>query len=541
MAKRQQKKKRKKNIVVISGTTDKKQDFISKISGFAERISPWLPWAIALIYFILMGFLTFRYHRVGGFGVETDFYAELAHQTQKLLNGQFSLLYYGNKGPVYSLILAGVYLFVHEYFYAGLLINLISSFVFLIVLYYLVKNVFNKITSLIVTFAVIFNYTFQSYTYQAGSDMPFMAMCVLSIYFLFRSPKTSNLVFSAIFGLLAFLTRYNGAFIVIGSILYLAVIGDSLSNRIKRIGLWVAVFIVVGLPWFIPNYIARGNPIYNYNYYNIMIEFYGIGQEGFSIESWYKNLPEKFTGFGDVIFYDPAYFIKHLAVNVVKHFWLDIQRLIDLRLGIFVILGSIMLFFVKPDRRKLVYFSFGIFYFLILTLVFYNERFSMYLVSVYIPMAVWPFTEKKILAPLKKLSIIPVLVIVILIATYGYTSTKKVIHEIINPPAILAEFKEMGKALDSIEPNKSQNIIARKPHVAHYAGLNPIMFPEDATTVEKLVNYCSENGIRYVLYSAVEYNMRPRMRMLFDMNIEHQGLEKIIVRQSSIIYRVSGI
>ena len=118
-------------------------------------------------------------------------------------------------------------------------------------------------------------------------------------------------------------------------------------------------------------------------------------------------------------------------------------------------------------------------------------------------MAVWPFTEKKILTPLKKYSIIPVLIIVISIASYGYTSTKKVIHEIMNPPAILAEFKGMGKALDSIEPNKSQKIIARKPHVAHYAGLNPIMFPEDAATVEELVNYCSENGIRYILYSAI--------------------------------------
>jgi len=534
-------KKKKKITPEKNSITQKKSTVISYIDHVLKSNEIWLSLAIASIYFLFMTYFTFRYHRVGFFGVETDFYAELAHQTRKLLGGQFSPLNYGPKGPVYSLLLAGVYLVIREYFYAGLIINLISSCIFLIFLYHLVKNVFNRITAFIAILAVAFNYTFQNYTYQAGSDLPFMAMSILSIYFLFRSKKTIDLVFSAIFGLLAFLTRYNGAFIVFGSVLYLALIGDSFRNRLKRIGLWISVFICIGLPWFIPNYIARGNPIYNSNYQNVMIEFYGIGREGFSVENWYKDLPEKFTSLGDVIFYDPVYFVKHLSGNIVKYFWFDLQKLIGLRLGIFIILGSIMLFFLKPDRQKLIYFSFGIFYFLILTLVFYNERFSMYLVTVYIPLAVWPFTEKKVLTPLKKFSSIPVLVIILLTATYGYTSTKKVAHEIMNPPPILEELKKLGKALDNIEPDKSQKIIARKPHVAHYAGLSPIMFPDDAETVEELVSSCREKGVRYILYSGVEYSMRPKLRMLFNLNIEHQGLERVFSNRSGIIYRVSGI
>ena len=534
-------KKRKKITLQKKFITRKKYDIISYMDHVLKRSEHWLPWIIVSVYFLVMAWFTFRYHRVGSFGVETDFYAELAHQTRKLLNGQFSPLNYGPKGPVYSLILAGVYLVIREYFYAGLIINLISSFIFLIVFYYLVKNVFNRITAFIVILAVTFNYTFQNYTYQAGSDLPFMALSILSLFFLFRSKKTVDLVFSAIFGLLAFLTRYNGAFIVFGSVLYLALIGDSFRDRLKRIGLWIAVFICIGLPWFIPNYIVWGNPVYNSNYQNVMIEFYGIGREGFSVESWYKDLPEKFSSLGDVIFYDPVYFVKHLTGNVVSHCWFDIQKLIGLRLGIFSILGFLMLFFMKPDRHKLIYFSFGIFYFLILTLVFYNERFSMYLLTAYIPLAIWPFTEKKVLTPLRKFSSIPVLVIILVTATYGYTSTKKVAQEIMNPPPILEELKKLGKALDIIEPDKSQKIIARKPHVAHYAGLSPIMFPDDAETVEELISSCREKGVRYILYSAVEYSMRPKMRILYNLNIEHMGLEKVFTSRSGIIYRVSGI
>ena len=282
MAKKQQKKKRKKNIVVISDTTEKKQDFISKISGFAERISPWLPWAIALVYFILMGFLTFRYHRVGGFWVETDFYADLVPQARKLLSGQFSPQNYGTKVPVYSLFLAGAYTVVREYFYAGLLINLFASFAFLVTLYYLISNVFNRTAAALVTIAVTFNYSFQNYTYQAGSDLLFMALCALSMYFLFRDKKTIDIVLSALFGLLAFLTRYNGAFIVAGSVIYLLIIGNSYRDRLKRCGLWIIVFICVGLPWFIPNWIVQGNPVHNDNFYSVALEFYVFEKEDFS-------------------------------------------------------------------------------------------------------------------------------------------------------------------------------------------------------------------------------------------------------------------
>ncbi|MFC1541695.1 ArnT family glycosyltransferase [Candidatus Latescibacterota bacterium] len=506
-----------------------------------KKHESFLSWSIVSVYFIVVSWLTLRYHTTGGLGVETDFYAELAHQARLLLRGDFSPMNYGAKGPVYSIILTGVYLVVRDLFLAGLLINLISSFIFLIVLFYLVKQVFNRITAFIVILAVAFNYTFQSYTYQAGSDLPFMALSILSVFFLFQSERKKYLILSAVFGLLAFLTRYNGAFIAAGTMLYLAFMGGTAKERLKRIGIWIAVFIFLGLPWFIPNYIARGNPIFNSNYMSVMIEFYGIGSEGFSIETWYEELPDKFSSLGDVILYDPVHFITHLTGNIGSHFLLDVQKLIGLRLGIFIVLGLLMLFIAHPDRKMMLYFSFGIFYFLILTLVFYSERFSMYLVTFYFPLAVWPFTVKKTVKYLRKFSVIPVLLIILLTASYGYTSTKKTSFAIMNPPAILAEMKKIGESLGEIEEDKIQKIIARKPNVAHYAGLSPIMFPDNVDKIEKLIEYCREKESRYILYSAIEYNMRPEMRILYDPNVELPGLERVIVSRSAIVYRVKSL
>ncbi|MFC1490178.1 glycosyltransferase family 39 protein [Candidatus Latescibacterota bacterium] len=519
----------------------KNHDFLSYLDSVLEKHETWLSWSIVSAFFLVMSFLTLRYHTTGGFGVETDFYAELAYQAQLLLRGDFSPMNYGAKGPVYSLILAGVSLVVRDLFVSGLLINLISGFTFLIVLFYLVKQIFNRITAFVVILAVAFNFSFQSYIYQAGSDLPFMALSILSIFFLYRSEKRKYLVLSAVFGLFAFLTRYNGAFIAFGSMLYLAFSGGTAKERLKRIGLWTAVYICLGLPWFIPNYIVRGNPVYNSNYINVMIDFYGIGKEGFSVETWYDRLPDKFNSLGDVILYDPVHFITHLSANIITHFLLDIQKLIGLGLGIFTVLGIPMLFIVKPSRKMLLYFSFGIFYFLILTLVFYNARFSLFLITLYLPLAVWPFTEKKVSKYLRKFSGVPVILIFTMTLYSGYTSSKVTVYDIKNVNPLLEELKIIGENLDKIEVDKSQKILARKPNTAHYAGLTPIMFPEDVDTVEKLIDYCNEIKARYILYSATEYEIRPKMRILYDKNYEHPGLERVFYNRAGFVYRVRGI
>jgi hypothetical protein len=99
----------------------------SRLALAAARIEPWLPWTVAGLFFAVMAFLAFRYHTVGGFGVETDFYVEMYPPAKQLLAGHFSPLNYSAKGPVYSFLLAGSYLAMRDWFLAGLLLNLASA------------------------------------------------------------------------------------------------------------------------------------------------------------------------------------------------------------------------------------------------------------------------------------------------------------------------------------------------------------------------------------------------------------------------------
>lgn len=501
------------------------------MAGLLKKVEPWFPWTVAGLLLAVMAYLTLRYHTVGGLGVETDFYAELYPPARKLLDGQFSPLNYSAKGPVYSILLSGTYLIVRDFFTAGLVLNLLSAALFLVILYFLIKTVFNTLTAAITLFAAATNYLFLSHVYQAGSDIPFMLLCALSMFFLFRDRGTRDLVLSAVFGLLAFLTRYNGAFLVLGAFVYYAFTGDSFRARSKRIGLWLAVFTVAGLPWFIPNWIVTGSPMKNSNYVNVMMDFYG----GADYERWTDKLPKQFTGMADIFLYNPAYFVRHYARNMALHFRRDMTDLAGLGVGIFVILGALALTVIRPVKRSLLYLLFGVFYFLILALVFYNPRFSLFLLAIYLPLAVWPYTLRVRPGSIRWVLRFMLVMFMVVICSALPASVRRVNLEIRDSPEFL---RDLGLALGRVEPDKTQQIIARKPHTAYYAGLVPIMFPDKPQTIDELVTYCRENGIRYILYSVIEAQTRPNLYDLVNINEKHPGLVEVHHNRFGVIYRL---
>ena len=506
--------------------------------SIAASAEPWFPWVMGAVYLLVLGYFTFRYHHIGGFGVETDFYAELVPQTRRLLTGRFSPLNYGAKGPVYSFLLAGVYFFFRDLFIAGLVINLLSAGVFLAGLYFLVRRVFSPLAAQLVMFAVASNAVFQGYSYQAGSDMPFMAFCVLSMLFLFRDNGRRDIVLSAVFGLLAFLTRYNGAFIPLGAMVYLAVVSEGWKQRLSRLGLWLGVFIVAGLPWFIPNWLATGSPVHNDNYMNVMLEFYAL-RMGAAYENWQRALPRQFTGLGDIILYDPVYFFKRMAANVVDHFKLDLTELVGWRLGIITVAGIPVLFTARPGKRRLVYFSYGIFYFLILTLVFYNSRFSLFLLAFYLPLAVWPFTSKRLISHLGRAAMLPVMVLALITATYAWNSTRATIAVITEPQEYLELLRDLGEAARRDGADSSDILVARKPHAAYFAKTEYRMFP-DVASIPELATYCRENGVAYIVYSAVEAGVWPQLKELGNLNVTFEGLRLVHSNQFGVVYAVEG-
>jgi len=105
-------------------------------------------------------------------------------------------------------------------------------------------------------------------------------------------------------------------------------------------------------------------------------------------------------------------------------------------------------------------------------------------------------------------------------------------------PAILEDLRDLGLHLNEIEPDKTKRVIARKPHVAYFAGLEAVMFPAHVRSVGELVRYCRENGVDYVVYSGIEAGYRPDVRVLLAVRRKHPGLEMVYYNDFGVIYRV---
>ena len=517
------------------------------------RIEPWLEWWIAGVYLVLMGFLTFRYHPVGGLQVETDFYAELVPQAQALLSGGFHPGNYGAKGPVYSVMLSAAYLVARDWFRAGVVLNLLASAVFLAASHRLLSRLFNRTTAHLAVLAIACNYTFQSFTYQAASDMPFMALCVLAMLFVFEKRRRWwTIVIAALCASLAFLTRYNGAFLVVGSLAFLALEGEMPRRRMRDAAIWLGVFIVSGLPWYIPNALANGSPIHNDNAMSVAMEFYGLDEEGFSYERWTEKLPDVLRGkieqsedgpdlgIMDVVLVGPGHFISHLALNTVRYFLAHLSRLIGWRLGVFVLAGFGILRFARPGRRRMLFFLFGAVLFMILTLVFFTERFALFLLVFYLPLAIWPFTSGRVRGRLGGLAPLPVILVGVLIASYAVTSSPRVVAEMKRDIGFLTGLRDLGRALGAETGDNGALLVARKPHVAHYAGMYPIMFPP-VRTVAELRAFCRENDVGYVLYSGVEIAFRPELGELVRFQEPPPGLDPVVSNHSGVVYRVREV
>lgn len=267
-----------------------------------------------------------------------------------------------------------------------------------------------------------------------------------------------------------------------------------------------------------------------------MMDYYGLGKAGVTYENWTDALPKKFTGIGDIILYNPVYFTKHTFSNMTSHFLNDMKELTTWRFGIFIIFGFFsLLVAMRPLKRQLTYFAFGVFYFLILAIVFYNARFSLFLLAMYLPAAVWPFTVPISPPSLRWLLRLILVGLVLVTVSSASANIPRIYQEIQQSPTFL---KDLGLALGKAEPDKSQKIIARKPHTAYYAGLNPVMFPEKPRTIEELVQFCHEQKVRYILYSVIEAGARPYLRGLITIDDKFPGLREVYHNEFGMIYRV---
>ena len=168
---------------------------------------------IAGLYLVVVGLISFIFHKVGDYGIETDFFWGYVPSAKKFLSGEIPMDAF--RGPLYPIVLGLFGFLLGDFFHAGILIAVISASVVVYVTYELLKKIFTPTISFFVTILLAVNPVFIQYSYSAGTDMFFNALAAVTLFFFFKNKELNkkNIILAALFGGLSYLTRYNGIFL----------------------------------------------------------------------------------------------------------------------------------------------------------------------------------------------------------------------------------------------------------------------------------------------------------------------------------------
>jgi hypothetical protein len=500
----------------------------------------WAGAGLAGLYLAVMLYIGLSYHVVGDYNVETDFYWSYVPQAKHILEGNIPIEDF--HGPVYPVVLAIIALFTGDLFHGGVILSTLAAATSLFFIFELLKKLLRADVALLGTLLVAVNTTFVRYTYTAGTDMLFMAFVTASVYFLLSEEQLRwrAVALSALFAALGYLTRYNGVAIAIGIPAALVLVNplqQEMKGRLRTAAFFLAVFFLVIAPWGIYCLIEKGSFFYNRNYLNIAYEMFAKGKVGWD-QYWYGEA-QKFTSLTQVVFADPGRFIATLVQNLVEHGIGDFNLLLGWQTGVCALIGIYGFVKYRPSARVLSYIVIGVVFFSVLLLVFYGERFSMFLLPIYAVLALKALTFPR-LARYRFWKTIHIggIIAIVLVLWTGVASME---FNRVNIDSGPQEVVSIGKWFRQNAPESEQGkiLISRKPHAAYYLGLKMEMFPM-VENYEQLLAELRRLHASYLYFSLMEAGMRPQFRHLLDPRTAPKELRPLTYTTNppAVLYKI---
>jgi len=182
--------------------------------------------------------------------------------------------------------------------------------------------------------------------------------------------------------------------------------------------------------------------------------------------------------------------------------------------------------------------------FALLLSVFHMARFSMFLIPFYALMAVQLLASisRARLRPVARRSwLAPVVVALLTMWTFGesYQFNRKKIGS--GPKEILSIAQWFENKLPASQ--REGTIVARKPHIAYYLGLDFVWMPH-VGTYEELIAELHRVDADFMYFSPVEALWRPELAFLANPRSSHPGLTALLhledTNASAVLYKVDG-
>jgi hypothetical protein len=304
--------------------------------------------------------------QIGTYGVETDFYAAYWGQAEAITHGHIE--WDNFRPPFYPMAVALVHLVVPNYYRAGMVLSLLSAALAALLCFRLFREFWGDEFALLALAILLVHPQMLLYMYCPGTDMFFFAICVGAVYALVKQNEWAA---GALMGL-ALVTRYNG--------LFLLPVGLWYARRRWPLALtWASV---VGA-FAVLSYRVTGAIFPNQNYLNVAYLIFGESRSTWD-EFWYGSAGQ-YTSLWQVVTLDPFRSLVVFANNVPLHLYGDMMKLATLPVFVLAVLGMVTQW--RHRAPRVLWWS-GLALFLLLCSVFYNERFALFLLAVYVPLAV---------------------------------------------------------------------------------------------------------------------------------------------------------
>ncbi len=507
----------------------------------------------ASLYGLLAFFIHLKFFPIGDLGVESDFYAELAVSSQRLADGQFAIANYPFKGPLYSFILVGLHFSTQflgaDWYHTAVLLNATCAVGIIILLFTMMRSVFGVVLAGAITISTVFCAEFFLHAQKASSDLLYLLLflAAVSCFLGTRSPR--RILVAGLWTGMAFLTRYSGGVLLAGGVLILLGLPSlgPLRHRLKLLGFLALGFLTVTVPWFILNFSATGNLLNDGNLLNVVLEFYP-DQDGSSFPV------SGFQSLGQVFVHDPQFFVSHFLGNIPAHFKQDMVQVVGwhgawlVTLGMSGILLSLLPWprawrFIqrrRPEKEQGIFFAFAIVSFLAMCLVFHRPRFSLPLVPAYFALGYgfilgfdsssWPSVRKKPFS---------LMVAAVALLAISFFQIQDIIrgerYYFADRPLAVLERAPLVRALAA--KSGSTTLLARKPHLAHYAGLEPLAYPAQILDWDQFFTFALGRKADLIVVGEQERGI-PGETMILDHLDRAQGVKRLEGSEELIVYHL---
>ncbi|HKW50365.1 MAG TPA: glycosyltransferase family 39 protein [Candidatus Eisenbacteria bacterium] len=509
--------------------------------GASYRWTRWIAYSAIAVFAVYWGVKAFAVHRIGNYGVETDFYWKYGSAARDLLHGRIDIANYDSKGWGYPAAVALVSLLGLDTFRAAQVLALLSAVAAAALAYRLHRSLLGPGVALASLLLLLGNHSFLINTYEVGTDMFFFAIVLGSIALLLRrsNPSAKVILASGLLGGWAFSTRYNGLFLWPGALMLLLLVRTAegpAAVRLRRAGVWTAGFVAAALPWLIINAVHTGNPLTNSNYINVGYAIYGEG----NWDKYFYGGGHKIGSFLDIVRQDPGRFASVMVKNTFDHLGRDMSELIPPAWAIIAVCGGVILLIERPGRRVAGYALLWVLYFLTLIPVFYGARFSLPLLAFWFLLAAWPFVSpalgKRIAGVERAFPLRTVVFLALWLPTvanaYQWTEDPA------NKERVNVGPYELLPVVDFLrEQGPGQALLARKPHAAFMAKMRFVPIPEVDSPAEIRV-YALKEHVRFLLVSGIELRMRAQGIRPFWSEAGVPGFARVFESPKALVYEV---